>query len=417
VNSLNCSNSIVRLPFATQSRTLFIAFDAVRTGTLFAVVVLSVLTSSPFNSYGTTVVGDSGSQGSSNRQVDVTQAETMLDFLRSSVCGQVDPHMIDAVLNAHGTGLIISQQNISRTVTREQYRALLSALSCEQWPDIAPVDASERARRGVEGLRKDVWTALRWGRPNTTLLAERVEEVKRLDVLRKAVSLATHFLPETVQLSPHLYVVMGGRAGAAALEGDEIYFDVLTTSYRAAGGALRYPTPSQIVEYFAHETHHIGLSQIINRTRHHLRLKTSDQRAFDFLVALVMEGSASYLINGHRSLEAMRRDPQFTENLKKGDELLKRAEQVLKSVLEKNLDGEAYEQATAPFLGSGWHCAGAIMLAAIDQASGLKGVMEVSRDPRKLLVAYRRASAKLRLRATQNSFDKTLAKRISSMGS
>src|SRR5262249_45708497 len=141
-----------------------------------------------------------------------------------------------------------------------------------------------------------------------------------------------------------------------------------------------------------------------------------DQRAFGFLVALVMEGSASYLINGHRSLEVMRRDPQFTENLKKGDELLSLTEQVLKSLLENNLDAEAYERATAPFLGSGWHSACAIILAAIDQASGLRMVMEVLRDPRKLLVAYDRAVAKLKLTTRQKSFSKTLAKRISSMG-
>ncbi|HJY30662.1 MAG TPA: DUF5700 domain-containing putative Zn-dependent protease [Pyrinomonadaceae bacterium] len=340
----------------------------------------------------------------------------MLDLLRSSVCGQADPHLIESVLNAHGTALIISQQNISRTVTREQYRTLLLALSCDQLPDIAPVDASERARRGVEGLRKDVWSALRWGRTNTTLLAERIEEIKRLDLSRKAVALATQFLPETVKLSPDLYVVVGGRAGAAAPEDHEIYFDVLATSYRTANGTLQYPAPAQIVEYFAHEIHHIGLSQIINRTRRHLRLNNQEQRAFDFVTALVMEGSASYLINGHRSLEVMRRDLQFTENLKKGDELLKLTEQILKSVLESNLEGEAYEKATTPFLGSGWHCVGAIMLETIDKSGGLRMVMEILRDPRKLFRAYDRAIAKLKLTPRQKSFDKALAKRISSLG-
>jgi hypothetical protein len=312
--------------------------------------------------------------------------------------------------------LIISQQNISRTVTREQYKTLLLALNCEQSPDIAPVDAGERAQRGVEGLRKDVWSALRWGRTNTNLLTERIEAVRPLDLFHRSSALARRFLPEPVKLSPRLSVVMGGRAGAAALEGDEIYFDVLATSYRAANGALQYPTPAQIVEYFAHETHHIGLSQIMDRTRRHLRLNSSEQRAFGFLMALVMEGSASYLINGHRSLEVMRGDPQFTENLKKGEELLQLTEQVLKSVLENNLDGEAYEKAIEPFLGSGWHCVGAIMFAAIDQASGLRAVMESLRDPRKLLVAYDRAIAKLKLKPGQKWFNKSLAKRISSIG-
>jgi len=211
-------------------------------------------------------------------------------------------------------------------------------------------------------------------------------------------------------------VVIGGRAGAATLEGDEIYFDVLATSYRAVKGTLDYPTPAQVSEYFAHETHHVSLSQILNRTRSRLRLNNREQRAFSFLTALVMEGSASYFINGHRSLEAMRHDPQFMENFEKENELQRLSQQVLRSVLETGLDGEPYEKATTPFLGSGWHVAGALMLAPIDEAEGLGAVMKVLRDPRKLLVTFNRATAKLKSTSVRTSFDKSLAKRISCMG-
>src|SRR4030095_6660082 len=108
---------------------------------------------------------------------------------------------------------IISQENITRSVTRDQYRALLLALNQDVLPVILPVDASEKARRGVEGMRKDVWPALRWGKSNTNLLAERIEEIKSLDLSRNSKALAVRFLPESVELSPHLYLVMGGRAG------------------------------------------------------------------------------------------------------------------------------------------------------------------------------------------------------------
>jgi len=300
-------------------------------------------------------------------------------------------------------------------VTEEQYRTLLLGLTSEQLGDIAPVDASERARRGVEGLRKDVWPALRWGQANTKLLAARIEELKRLDLFGKAMKLAADSLPERVELSPHLYVVLGGRAGAAALDGDEIYFDILITSYRAATGTLPYPSSSQIREYFAHEAHHIGLAEIIKRKHRQLRLNNQEERAFSFLTSLVMEGSASYLINGHHSLNTMRRDPQFRDTLENGDKLLRLTEQVLKSVLENNLAGEAYEQATTPFLASGWHCAGALMLAAIDQAGGIKSVMGVLRDPRKLLIEYDRAVAKLSS-SRLDLFEKELTERISKMG-
>lgn len=347
---------------------------------------------------------------------DFTQAEMMLRLLESAARGHIPSGLIDSVLNAHGTSLIIRQQNISRSVTREQYKLLLLNLDREQQPDVAPVDTDERARRGAEGLRKDVWAALRWGRANTPLLAERVRRIKRLDLLRSSTALAARFLPEPVRLSPRLYVVMGGRAGAATLEGDDIYFDVLVTSYRAAEGTLRYPTVSQINEYFAHEIHHLGLSQILHRTRDSLRLTQQEQRAFSFLTALVMEGGASYLINGHRSLDVMRSDPQFTENLGKADELLTLCEQVLRSVLEDNLSGDAYERAVTPFLGSGWHSAGATMFATIDRADGLEGIMRVLRDPRKLLIGYNEAIKKLKLSSRRRQFDSGLAARILSMG-
>lgn len=393
------------------------AFDAMKSRLFIMIaIVLSLVMLCPFNSPTNMAAGAQDHSGRNIHQADFTQAEMMLSLLRSSVDGNVAPQMIESVLNAHGTTLIISQQNISRTVTREQYGKLLLALNREELPDIAPVDANERSRRGVEGLRKDVWDALRWGRTNTHLLAERIEEIKRLDLSRNSKALATRFLPELVDLSPHLYVVMGGRAGAAALEDDEIYFDVLATSYRAANGALKYPTPSEIGEYFAHEMHHIGLSQILNRTRRNLRLNNQEQRAYSFLTALVMEGSASYFINGHRSLEVMRRDPQFTQSLNKGDELLKLSEQVLRSVLENNLGDEAYEKAATPFLGSGWHSAGAILLAAIDRAGGLRAVMKVLRDPRKLLLTYNQAIKKLKSHSERQEFDTRLAERISSMG-
>lgn len=383
---------------------------------MMTAIVLSVLTLCRFNSHTNTLAGSQDYSKRNIHQADFTQAEMMLSLLRSSANGTVAPQMIESVLNAHGSSLIISQQNISRTVTRDQYGKLLLALNREELPDIVPVDSSERSRRGVEGLRKDVWSALRWGRTNTQLLAERIEEIKRLDLSRNSKALATRFLPASVDLSPRLYVVMGGRAGAAALEGDEIYFDVLATSYRAANGALQYPTPSGIAEYFAHEMHHMGLSQILNRTRGNLRLNNQEQRAYSFLTALVMEGSASYMINGHRSLEVMRREPQFTESLNKGDELLKLGEQVLRSVLENNLSDEAYEKSVTPFLGSGWHSAGAIMFASIDRAGGLKAVMKVLRDPRKLLLTYNQSIKKLKSNSERPPFDTRLAERISSMG-
>ena len=328
-------------------------------------------------------------------QADFTQTELMLDLLRSSARGPATQAKVDVVLTAYGTQLIIRQLNISRAVTTDQYRALLLSLSREEMPGIAAAAASERAKRGVEGLQKDVWPALRWGVAHTDLLAQRIAELRALDVSAAAQRMAAGFLPEAVPLTSQLFVVMGGRAGAATLDGNDIYFDILANSYRADRGVTPYSSPAQVTEFFVHEMHHVGLSQIIDRTRNSLKLGDRERRAFDFLSALVLEGSASYLINGHRNIAEMRRDPIFSDSLKNGDQLLRTCEQVLRAVLEKGLDGEPYEQAITPFVGSGHHCAGAILLNAADRAGGLPSVMAVLRDPRKLLIVYNESAAGL----------------------
>src|SRR5262245_54004062 len=163
---------------------------------------------------------------------------------------------------------------------------------------------------------------------------------------------------------------MGGRAGAAALSGGEIYFDALASSYKAASGtAGAYPTPEEQVEFFAHEIHHVGLSRAVERQRRVLRLDAAETRGLDFLTSLVMEGSATYLINAHRDLAAMRRDPLYADFLSRGDGLLETSQGILLEILKSSLDAEGYDRAMAPLAGNGWHSAGAMMLAAIDAAA------------------------------------------------
>ena len=345
---------------------------------------------------------------------DFTQADEMLELLEA-VPSASAAAQVDAVLNARGTDLIVAQQNISRKVTKAQYATLLRQLAAGQSPALEPADGSERARRGLEGLLKNVWPSLQWGAAHTGLLSERIGELKKSDPVGQARQMASRFLPEPVTLSPRVFVVLGGRAGAAALDGGDIYFDVLATSYSAATGQLaKYPSPEEQIEFLAHELHHQGLGEILGRTRGRLHLTPAESRAFDFLTSLVTEGSASYLINGHRSLDAMRKDPQFAENLGRGNALLSACQDILRAVLEKELGGEAYDTAVAPMLGSGWHSAGAILLAAIDRHRGLEGVFEVLRDPRRLPAFYNAAVSGTG--ANPWRFDPPLARTISLMG-
>jgi hypothetical protein len=345
---------------------------------------------------------------------DATQARAMLALLSAPPASRAA--LVAPVLAAPGTDLVVAQQNISRRVTKAQYAEVLRAFAAGREPRLSPADPGERSRKGMDGLLKDVRPSLEWGSEHAALLKERLDALERLDLLTRARETAARFLPTRVDLSPRVYVVAGGRAGAAALETGEIYFDLLATSFAAETGKLpHYPTPDEQVEFVAHEVHHQGLGRILDRDRSRLRLDARGAKAFDLLTALDLEGSASYLINGHRDLAGMSKDPQFAENLARSEELIASCRSVLRRVLDEGLTGDAYDAAITPMLGSGWHAAGAAMLAAIDRDGGLDAVMRVVGDPRALFAAYDAAAAKAGGSAPAKD-DSELASRLQHLG-
>lgn len=123
-------------------------------------------------------------------RLDAAQARLMLDYLRAVAARRATPAQVDALMASPGTALIIAQQNLSRRVKPAQVRALLAHLDREQVPDVGAAGPGERSRRGAEGLRNDVWPALRWGVAHTELLAQRLAAVERLDVAAAAHRLA-----------------------------------------------------------------------------------------------------------------------------------------------------------------------------------------------------------------------------------
>ena len=321
---------------------------------------------------------------------DFTQAERMLELLTSH--GPPTAAQVDAVVATPGTQLIVQQQNLSRKVTVEQYRVVLAAVAAEAAPAVEGAEEGERAARGVRGLRDEVWPALHWGTSHTDVLAERIAALRKLDVGHVATRLALEWLPEATDPPVRRHVVMGGRAGAAAI-GADIYFDVLAMSHKASLGAAVYPSPAETIEFFAHETHHVGLAPIIEQTRSALAMNSAERRAFEILASLVTEGSATYFINAHHDLERMRRDLQYGPPLADADRLVATIERLLGDVLDRALDGEPFEKAVTPLIQSGYHCAGALMFDAIYRAGRRERVLAVLRDPRQLLGEYNRALA------------------------
>ncbi|MBI4501541.1 MAG: hypothetical protein HY700_10300 [Gemmatimonadetes bacterium] len=340
--------------------------------------------------------------------LNFTQADLFLRFLRAQAGGAVAPALLDSVLGSPGTALVIRQQNISRTVTLEDYRTILLHAG-DSTPPPFPPSTTERARRGIEGLVRDVWPAMHWGVANVGLLAERLRQLRQMDFDSDARKRALQFLPPGAQFDGKPFVVMGGRAGGAAFDGGEIYFDLLITSYRGAHGGEPFPSALEFTGYFAHEMHHLGLAPLIDRTRATLQLTPDQARAFDFLRFVVLEGSASYFV-GPRDLDVMRRSPTYASFLNDQAALLPTVEKILNAALHESVGGDALDRAQAPLAGSGWHAAGALMLAAIDQSGGLPAVFPVMLDPRRLLIAYVRAGGR-------PPISSSLAEEVANMGS
>jgi hypothetical protein len=126
------------------------------------------------------------------------------------------------------------------------------------------------------------------------VIRARVDDLRASTPVAEAKRLAAAWLPDGVAPEVRLHVVLGGRAGAAAI-GADIYFDVLAASYAERTGRTTFPTPGEIVDFFAHETHHVGMSVVISALREKVVLDERAARAFEF-VTMVTEGSATYLL-------------------------------------------------------------------------------------------------------------------------
>lgn len=86
----------------------------------------------------------------------------------------------------------------------------------------------------------------------------------------------------------------GGRAGAAAID-DQLYFDVLSSAWRGSAAKSPPTSPAEVVEFFAHEAHHLGYRQILERKQAAFHLTGAENQAWNFLTAMLMEGSATFL--------------------------------------------------------------------------------------------------------------------------
>lgn len=138
--------------------------------------------------------------------------------------------------------------------------------------------------------------------------------------------LARKYLPEQVPLAPKFYVVMGGRAGAAGLD-NQHYFDPVSSAWRSSVAKSPATSPAKVVEFFAHAAHHLGYGQILERKQAAYHFTSAENQAWSFLSAVMMEGSATFLIN------SLGRIPDSPTYLAKVPELLPAMQGVLRKAL------------------------------------------------------------------------------------
>jgi hypothetical protein len=294
----------------------------------------------------------------------------------------------------------------------QQYREVLRAACAGNIADVKPAEAGTRAEKGVTGLMQDVGPSLVWGCDHISLLEAQLAELRHNQAIGDAIPLARKYLPEQAPLAPKLYVVMGGRAGAAAID-DQLYFDVLISAWRNSRGTAAAVTPAGVVEFFAHETHHLGYGQILDRKRDSLALTPAEAQAWGFLVATMMEGSATLLINGHEKLGDLEKQADVRPYLAKVPEMLPAMQSILRDALKGPVADESYAEASSAFFDMGYHATGAVLLAAIEKKRGLGGVMEVMADPRRLLAAYNECASES---TVAFKFDPALAERMAHIG-
>lgn len=353
----------------------------------------------------------SAAPGYAKTQVDATQAQAMLGLLRQCSAGPVSAQAIDLVIALPGTQLIIAQQNISRRITTAQYREVLVAACKGEVAHVEPSEAGARAEKGVQGLTEDVAPSLIWAKQHIDELQKRLAMAEADQNFDGVVPLALKNLPEAVALSPKLYFVMGGRAGAAASE-QGIYIDLLDDLWRSKEHSEPM-TQQEMAEFFAHETHHVGYGRILDAKREQLHLQGGQVQAWNFLVDVLMEGSATLLINAHGSWADLEGQRHIQPDLARLPKLLPEAQEVLQRSMDGKLSEQEYQTAVSDFFGEGYHATGAKLLYVIEEVRGRAGVLAVMDDPRSLLAVYNQCAE---VKGEPFRFNPELARRLKTMG-
>jgi hypothetical protein len=141
-------------------------------------------------------------------------------------------------------------------------------------------------------------------------------------------------------------------------------------------------TPQDMVEFFAHETHHVDYGEILDRRNQELHLAGGEEQALSHgSYALMMEGSATLLINAHRSWAELEKQDHIQADLPRIPQLLPETQSLLQRTVNGKISDQDYQTAISQFLGEGYHAIGARLLYVIEQVQGKSRALKVMDDP------------------------------------
>jgi hypothetical protein len=266
------------------------------------------------------------------------------------------------------------------------------------------------------GYRKRLWKA---ALQNPTQIRENLEALQLANIRDAALAKARRYLPPEADVSNRFHVVLFGASNAFSV-GDENGFDLLQLDTHADGTI----DVESVVDLFAHEMHHSGLSSAMEQ---HMGPAADDQRIF-LPGVLVAEGMATFFTTPpfpHLQAWSESEDPAKRELAADWERHLADMpslyEQAAKDI-DLALRGElATEDMVSRWLGGMQGPAyglGVDMIRTIDAELGTEAAVNLARDSRRLLTTYNQAAMKARATGREAYlFDEGLAARLESFDS
>jgi len=353
-----------------------------------------------FNSMGVAKVGvrEQNLYGSAREEdmvtVDYEMAERALEWLEYINTGadeqSIRQFFLERVASTKGCQAIIHHWARFRKWDEEEFfRFIMEALGR------IPVELAEKGdRRAAASLerRMKFWE---YALANPARIKRDLEDMKKTDLKKAAVALARRYLPDDAVVRNDFYFVLFGASTAFSV-GKENGFDLLQLP-KTKDGRLDV---DQIVLTLAHELHHSGFSECVERNTPRIQ---EDERIM-LLGILAAEGMPTYFINKpFEYLEEMKSSgiefnnslaQEWGNNLSRLAELFREAEKDIHLNFEEVIGQKDIFEKWMGGLQGPAYALGSAMFSTIEKNLGLDSARLVPRNILEFLVIYNKAADK-----------------------